>query len=482
MVQRLQHHKPAPQASSAAHKPTYASTSAQSSPERLRASGSRTSTHPASRSYPSSGNSTTAQVEEAIRAAQAALREKQQQVSQVRQAISSQWAGRGRSQGPSQGLSPARQHAPFDDDVCLSDSLPNSSIWGGSSCASSYTADVVAAAATAAMAGRYACTQDAPAGQPAATAACPEASEASVGHLQGSPHGAVAESPSHPGSRHPGGLATVSAPVEMSTTTAGKPAEASKEAGYPSQPPAAAQDASLGSAAVAAESPVQAGAPAAAAHVASYAQLQASPAVKAALAAAIGPPGSPRTPKAYRSPVLYTNRHIHSHSPKRRPMSALEELLKVSPDAADTRRGHHTRSNSAEPALASQLSGARLGFAAAAQRRSSLSNSVSKRMTGPSTSAVSPFFSNSKARTAGQQQQPVPQGAGPRGVSSSSNISHRRSSGGGSSSGYLAEPWSAPRQRSSTLWADWGAADGAAQAQECGRGCRGSSCSSRRRH
>lgn len=461
MVRRLQHHKAAA-SPAAGHKPAYASTSAQSSPERLRTSGSRT--HPASRSYPSNGNSTTAQVEEAIRAAQAALREKQQQVSQVRQAISSRWAGRGRAQGLSPA--PARQHAPFEDDMCLSDSLPNSSIWGGSSCASSCTGSVTAA-------GRHACTRDASAGQPAATAACPaEAAEASAagadaaspwrGSLQGSsPHGVVAlQSPSRPGSRQPGGLATVSAPVGLSTPAAGKPAggqlaaEASKEATTPvtgccpSQPPAVQQEASFGSAAVAAESPVQAGAPApAAAHIASVQQQQAgNPVIKAALAAA-GPPGSPRTPKAYRSPVLYTTRHISHSSPKRRPMSALEELLKVSPDAADTRRGHHTRSNSAEPALASQLSGARLGFAAAAQRRSSLSNSISKRL-GSSTSAVSPF-SNSKARPAAGQQQPVPQGVG-RGVSSSSNSHHRRSSGGGSTSGYLAEPWSAPRQRSAS--------------------------------
>lgn len=468
MVQRLQHHKAG--ASPAGHKPSYASSSAQSSPERLRASGS-SRTHPASRSYPSSGNSTTAQVEEAIRAAQAALREKQQQVSQVRQAISSRWAGRGRSQGLSP-TGPARQHAAFEDEVCLTDSLPNSSIWGGSSCASSYTGSVAAAVAAAAVACRHAGSKDAPAAQPAAlAAACPEAAEASAGanaaspwrgSQQGSPRGLMAESPVRPGSRQPGSLATVSAAVGLSTAAAAANSaggqlaaaeEASREAttpaaGSPSQPHPAQQDASVGSAAVATESPVQAGARAA--HN-PQPGVQASPAVKAALAAAAaGVPGSPRTPKTYKSPVLYHSRHISNQSHKRRPLSALEELLKVSPDAADTRRGHHTRSNSAEPALASQVSGARLGFAAAAQRRSSLSNSISKRLpaAGPSTSCAARPFSNSKARPAGQQQQPVPQPQGlGRGVSSGSNI-HRRSSGGGSSSGYLAEPWSAPRQRS----------------------------------
>lgn len=443
MMQCLQHRRTA---AGPSHKGTYASHSAHSSPERVRTVGK---THPVSRSYPSGGNSTTAQVEEAIRAAQAALRQKQQQVSQVRQAMSSKWAGPGRAHG----LSSARQQQVSEDDGCagiLTDSLLNSSVWGGSSCASSYTGSVAAVAAGKAtnkdLAVAYAnATQGQHGADAPASAPCEETSGglprlASLQCTHSVTEGC--EGPSRPGSRKPGGLATVSAPVgglPARSAAQQQVPQPSKELGpcFQEQSADAAAGTSAESAAVAEKAAVQASAPGPSPASASAAQRPAGSPRTIAKAAHAAPartsPESPRI-KAYKGPVSYHNRH-RSLSPKRRPMSALEALLKVSPDA-DHHRGHK-RSSSAEPKLMNQLSAARVGAAAAApsSRRSSHHSPgqhPGNNLRGSSDS--SPF---SKAG---------PQGAG-KGVATSS---YRRSSGGGSMSSYVAEPWSAPRQRTAS--------------------------------
>ena len=439
----------------------YGSMSAQSSPERLRTGGDRAQ-RALSRSYPSGGNSTTVQVEEAIRAAQAALLQKQQQVLQVRRALSAPRYGAAAGRG-GHGLSQSpgsRLHREQDGVSTVAaaglDSLPDSSFWDGSSAASSYTGVVAAgkeqstprdlaaafdpaspdagappaASLSAGEQHHHQQQQGEDAAATAGAAGVPEGSKATPRHGSSSHDGVSGQTGSRPGSRQAGGFATVSAPLQHLAQAAVAVAEVkhhSKEAAVTSTNAAKGAPAeslySLVTVTAAAPSSPRSPPPAPAVNPGSPRSSPADPS---------------RSKQAYRSPVAYHSRH-KSHSPKRRPISALEALLKVAPSEGSDGgcQQQHVRPSSAEPAFASQLAsgGRTVSGPVLPQRRSSQHNPV---LPATATAADISGTHGSSSKAGGV--------SGPR-ISSSNTA--RRSSGGGSLGGstYLAEPWSAPAGR-----------------------------------
>lgn len=454
------------------------------------------SRNPLALSAASRGNSTTAQVEEAIRAAQAALLHKQQQVSQFRQAISSSWAPGGPSSSRARGRAAALQAASTAAVVADADAAPDASagmaadgvpadscigtsVWGDSSCTSSYTGSVAAAhmlgkrssreLATGSSVGREGAASQqedsnsvvvspSQAPTPAAAGVGPNTALVGVSRPGSSsadgyiPHDAASARSS---SRGAVGLATVSAPVGVSSTAseaAAGQAAAAAAAALPA--PRAAARASVDEQVV-----QQPAAPAAAAVVcpvrspfqqsagAPYAvtTVQASRGGSSNTAALRSSP-TPATQAAvsgsryYQAPVTFPGRSRSRSPSKRRPVSALEALLRVAPMAAEVPQP--VRPSSAEPVMVM------------AQRQQAAGSSSSSHSPG-SVGAMPRAHSRNAAAsvaTATASTSPGTRGLG-HGVSVSkaraSNASARRSSCEGSvSSSYGAEPWSAPHQRS----------------------------------
>lgn len=406
--------------SRSARKQTYASTAPQAASARPHSAGHTLQPLGGSRRAPSSGNSTTAQVEEAIRAAQAALLEKKRQVSQVRQALSLMRGSACSSRGYSKQAAASPGTQAYVEDDGMASIRDSSSIWGDSSCTSSYRGGRISKDLAAAFAAVTA-SQGA-AGQPQGNSSTPHACDALLASADPA-YPAVVDT--HGEAHSAGGsLGLDNAHKHDAAPESVAAAELTGAPAFQEAPAGSAYTVMTVQASSTATQP-SGRAPAA------MAELAASSSQQAVAAGALF-----AAPSATRSPVQQQGRH-KSRNPKRRPVSALEALLGLTPeDAEDSPQQQPVRPSSAQPVMSSLAalsprgrSASPVSAAKRAAAHAGASSSARKGKTGPQLGVQAGGVAGSKVQ----------------GTSSAA----RRSSGGGSGGGCIAEPWSVPRRRSS---------------------------------